>query len=44
MARSPSPETLKTLLASLSDAVLILDTSGRLLQINPPAERFFGAG
>ncbi len=42
MARSPSPETLRTLLAPLSDAVIVLDSSGRLLHINPPAERFFG--
>lgn len=43
MARTPTPDTLKTLLAPLSDAAIVLDTSARLLYLNPPAVRFFGA-
>ncbi|MBL8096470.1 MAG: PAS domain-containing protein [Anaerolineales bacterium] len=43
MARTPSPEILKTLLAPLTDAAVILDPAGQLLHLNPPAERFFGA-
>lgn len=43
MARTPTPDTLKTLLAPLSDAAIVLDASARLLYLNPPAERFFGA-
>ncbi len=43
MARTPTPETLKTLLAPLSDAAIVLDAAAQLLYLNPPAERFFGA-
>jgi len=41
LARTPSPEVLKSLLAPLSDAAIVLDRDGRILHLNPPTERYF---